>query len=548
MSKENQSCLRFTLEESIWFQNGQEVGELYSLSLDPNVSIEELEQYVIIRGTLDLVGEYKGEPQNGHSEIKDYTQSFLPKTVQRVVPRENGLQEFMHRFPVDITIPYNRINSLEEVNVSIQTFDYLLPENNCLKLSADLLITGIYGEQQHSFSPEDEGNRADSEDVLQPEAFYIPDANDDDETAPMPDELLAGSRFEEAEDDSPDSTIAEDNVYQEALFRLEPVEEQVEEEPAEERLADVQYTQIYETGQYSEESLETEAVEERAEEQNLISGSIIAATNPENVRNEDGSNDAVWPAAQLQGAVEDSSNQDDKVEDGSDLFLPFEAVARKEPVQDETVESPQLEFSRGETTSQAGIHPAGEIQTKPGGQIEEDTTPFYNIPQETTAVSSPQQAGPQLMQEAPASEVQEEEQPVQEVKQAEPVAEEESPVMPMMQVPQVTYGQEKTAAPQSASQDDLAQEQQSNKKADYISLTDLFGHKGEELAKLKICIVQQGDSINTLADRYDVSVQAILNSNDLDPSQDVKEGQVLYIPQLAATGGNRSEKRPVQRR
>ncbi len=143
MSQENESYLRFSLEESVWFQKGQEVAELYSISLDPNVTIQESDQYVFIRGSLDLSGEYK-DSQNGEEE--EFSQTFLPKAVQKVERHLNGLNEFTHRFPVDITIPNNRIASLDEVDVSIQSFDYALPEHNCLKLQADLLITGIYND------------------------------------------------------------------------------------------------------------------------------------------------------------------------------------------------------------------------------------------------------------------------------------------------------------------------------------------------------------------------------------------------------------------
>jgi len=45
----NQSCLRFSLEESVWFQRGQEVAELISISLDPDITIQENDQYVTIK-------------------------------------------------------------------------------------------------------------------------------------------------------------------------------------------------------------------------------------------------------------------------------------------------------------------------------------------------------------------------------------------------------------------------------------------------------------------------------------------------------------------
>ncbi|WP_442595286.1 stage VI sporulation protein D [Neobacillus sp. D3-1R] len=145
MSQGNQSSLRFSLEESVWFQRGQEVEELVSISLDPNITIQESEQYVMIRGSLDLTGEYKR--QSGTTEEEEQWSS-VQKWVQNVEEREEGLCEFSHQFPVDITIPTTRVRDLSEIDVLIDTFDYVLPEKSCLKLTAELNIFGLYGEQE----------------------------------------------------------------------------------------------------------------------------------------------------------------------------------------------------------------------------------------------------------------------------------------------------------------------------------------------------------------------------------------------------------------
>jgi len=74
------------------------------------------------------------------------------------------------------------------------------------------------------------------------------------------------------------------------------------------------------------------------------------------------------------------------------------------------------------------------------------------------------------------------------------------------------------------------------KKRKTASLSrNFFARKEEEdeVARLKVCIVQQGDTIETIAERYDVSVQSILKINDMDMNQDVQTGQVLYIPEPA---------------
>lgn len=154
LSQENQSCLRFSLEESLWFRKGQEVEELVSISLDPDITIQENDQYVTIRGSLELSGEYKSYEASDVSEEEAVTSQ---KFVERVAELEEpGSCEFSHRFPVDITIPNNRIQSIYDIDVLVESFDYSIPERSCLKLSAELTISGLYGNEPVEQQQEEE--------------------------------------------------------------------------------------------------------------------------------------------------------------------------------------------------------------------------------------------------------------------------------------------------------------------------------------------------------------------------------------------------------
>ncbi|MCS0542711.1 stage VI sporulation protein D, partial [Aeromonas veronii] len=142
--------LRFSVEESVWFQKGQEVSELISISLDPDIVIQEHDQYVSIRGALQLTGEYRIDENHSEEEERDFASVRL---VNEVITREDGISELNHRFPVDITIPQDRVQSLDDVYVSIETFDYEIPKRGCLHIIADLAISGIQGVTQ---SPKEE--------------------------------------------------------------------------------------------------------------------------------------------------------------------------------------------------------------------------------------------------------------------------------------------------------------------------------------------------------------------------------------------------------
>ncbi|EEM94192.1 Stage VI sporulation protein D [Bacillus thuringiensis IBL 200] len=137
--------LRFSLKESVWFQKGQEVDELLSISLDPDVEIEELDHEVIVRGQLDLTGEYVARQDDSAYSLRELSPA---KSIDYVETREDGVNELVHSFPLEISIPRNRVKVIEELYVSIEEFDYELKENGCLQLLADISIAGLCDEER----------------------------------------------------------------------------------------------------------------------------------------------------------------------------------------------------------------------------------------------------------------------------------------------------------------------------------------------------------------------------------------------------------------
>ncbi|WP_242785115.1 stage VI sporulation protein D [Bacillus cereus] len=145
--------LRFSLKESVWFQKGQEVEELLSISLDPDVEIEELDHEVIVRGQLDLTGEYVARKDDSAYSLRELSPA---KSIDYVETREDGVNELVHSFPLEISIPRNRVKVIEELYVSIEEFDYELKENGCLQLLADISITGLCDEERGEDEAEEE--------------------------------------------------------------------------------------------------------------------------------------------------------------------------------------------------------------------------------------------------------------------------------------------------------------------------------------------------------------------------------------------------------
>jgi stage VI sporulation protein D len=341
LSQGNQSFLRFSLEESVWFQRGQEVEELVSISLDPNITIQETDQYVTIRGTLDLTGEYKCQ---GVLEESNSQETGVQKWVHSVEEREENFYEFSHRFPVDITLPMYRVRDVSEIDVVIETFDYVLPERSCLKITAELNVSGLYDEQASVVEQEE----ADEEDVY--ELAY---------------------RSQEAEEEAQDTET--DEVY-------EPFE-----------------------------------VEARKEDSFFAEPTLVESSSH-------------------QPAIPEIS------------FAPYRSE-----------------------------QPANQVEV-----VEEEAHPITEEENESVG--------------------------------------EETPVSNPKTITSVV---------------DYVKNKLTNKKS--MSISEFLARKeGEEHASLKVCIVQHGETADSLAERYDVSVQQLLKVNHLEPNQDVYEGQVLYVPSVVS--------------
>ncbi|WJE14545.1 stage VI sporulation protein D [Halobacillus sp. ACCC02827] len=136
-----QNVFSFYLDESIWFKEGQGVRELIGISLEPEISIEELGDVVRLKGTVELAGEYIPTGNTGDPEDAAFTNSV--RIMDHVAPVEGDAYEFRHQFPVEITVPLERVSNLEDVLIDIESFDYELPATRQLRLHAHININGI---------------------------------------------------------------------------------------------------------------------------------------------------------------------------------------------------------------------------------------------------------------------------------------------------------------------------------------------------------------------------------------------------------------------
>ncbi len=445
MSYGNQSYLRFSLEESIWFQKGQEVAELVSISLDPNITIQESDQYVTIKGSLELSGEYIGDDRE--EEELDYFSN--PKFVQSVETREEGVHLFSHHFPVEITIPKNRIQNAFDIDVGVETFDYAFPERSCLKLSADLMITGLYGELQH-------------------ERLHEQDEIEDFEAI---EEINEINEIDEVENDPPvfyTPFEVEARKEPEVESTLNKTESKIDDQLAA-PFRDEEGNAIEDVYEYENEILNREGFLSKSESK--IDDQLVAPLRSEEEN--------------AQEIVCEYENENE--------ILNREEFETKNPD-----ENPN--------------HFEIEVEVEPEKEI---------IPEIIFSAQRKEEQQPSTPEAAVSDELEEE---IEDETNVNMIFEEEEP--------NETENETKTETESSKPKDKKDKgkgDKWKNKKS--LTLSEFFARKEEEThTKLTVCIVQHGDSLNSLSERYEVPVSQLQKVNQLELNQDISEGQVLYIP------------------
>ncbi|GAA0448275.1 hypothetical protein GCM10008934_41090 [Virgibacillus salarius] len=146
MSKDR-PVFSFELNETLYFEKGQEVNEMRGVSLEPDISIHSFNEYISIRGVIELKGDYQKTIQEAEESIE--TENLQSKRYVEVVEDlDEDIAAFSHRFPVEISVPANRVADLNDVSVFIQTFDYELPNPSLFRLYSTIEIHGVNESEQ----------------------------------------------------------------------------------------------------------------------------------------------------------------------------------------------------------------------------------------------------------------------------------------------------------------------------------------------------------------------------------------------------------------
>ncbi|MGD8131409.1 LysM peptidoglycan-binding domain-containing protein [Bacillus inaquosorum] len=616
--------LQFSVEESICFQKGQEVSELLSISLDPDIRVQEVNDYVSIRGSLELTGEYNID-QNKHTE-EFYTDK---RFVEEVRKREDGSAELTHCFPVDITIPKNKVSHLQDVFVFIDAFDYQLTDSRILTIQADLAIEGLLDDtaDKEPEIPLYEAPAAFREEELSEPPIHSALETDADpaEEAIMQDEppelfvsktgLREELETEKAESAPPESVASEPEAREGVKEEAEPAElvvpeaesreeSETEEAEPEPNASEIEIQEIVKAeketpepaaaladvridadspaeaelreGSGAEESpaLEAELQEETAIEEEKAEtpvSSILEYALRQEAQNEEADQSEQAESAlrqeadqpeQAEPVLRQEADQSEQAEpalrqeaDQSEQAEPALRQEKKEADQPEQAEPAlrqeadeasetvteavlSIEESRERKPASAAYaenaeadshHPTNQKASSKEASQEEELAPAYRtfLPEQEDGDSF--YSAPKLLEE----EEQEEESFEIEVRKIPPAEEpEEETPFQSFQLPETSETERKEAdAVPRVTPAAETKESQTKESNNSLYLTKLFTREEDEFSRMKICIVQQEDTIERLCERYEITSQQLIRMNSLALDDELKAGQILYIPQ-----------------
>ncbi|MFD0129294.1 LysM peptidoglycan-binding domain-containing protein [Bacillus subtilis] len=592
--------LQFSVEESICFQKGQEVSELLSISLDPDIRVQEVNDYVSIIGSLELTGEYNID-QNKHTE-EIYTDK---RFVEQVRKREDGSAELTHCFPVDITIPKNKVSHLQDVFVFIDAFDYQLTDSRILTIQADLAIEGLLDDTQDkepeiplyeapaAFREEELSEPPAHSVVEEPGASSAEEAVLQHEPPAEPPELFiskAGLReeleTEKAESEPPESVasepearedvkeeeeseelaVPEKEVRAESVASEPEAREDVKEEEESEELAvpekEVRAESETEESEPEPDPLEIEiqeivkAKKETAEPAAAIADVREEADSPAEteLREHVGAEESPALEAELHS---ETVIAEEKAE--TTVSPNHEYALRQEAQNEEAAQSDQADPALCqeeaepnealENVSEAALSVEDSRETASTVYVENDKADFHfhqktsseeasqeELPEPAYRTFLPEQeeedsfySAPKLLEE----EEQEEESFEIEVRKT-PSAEEPKEETPFqsfqLSESSETERKETDAVPRVAPAAET-KEPQTKESDNSLYLTKLFTKEADEFSRMKICIVQQEDTIERLCERYEITSQQLIRMNSLALDDELKAGQILYIPQ-----------------
>lgn len=493
--------LRFDIYERVHLSE-EVVGiqELEEIELVPSVQVIPLGDQATLRGSLLLSGVYRGDdPQRSSLTLE-------------------------HFIPVEITLPMNRVQSISDIAVEIENFDVDLLSTRTLNINGVLLLRGIEM-VQHEPTP------------WMAEQFTVVHQNEEEEQEASSVGYPWREAEQQADGEERPAEAAEQQVDEEECTS-EAAEQQVDEEErlaeaAEQAVEDVlESVSLYEREQQIERELTGEtavqpeeaaaegSAEETVEEPERFTTPNVSDFTPSSE-----------PPAVEQSEARDTPFAARNSPSNSNFFAyisSLQADKESETEQDYEQES-EAELEQPEEQRVEPIATGAQPEAADGSEWQ---TPFYDygLPSSPAFTSAIPEAAD--LQERIAAERKDKELKVAfnsmkpQAAQAAP-----APYQGFSTIFNVGHVGRTEVQPQ-AEQQELQTSKQPAASGDEVEWKSIFlAHEDHNRAfrKVKLCIVQREETLDTIAERYQMNPRELLLYNRLT-DQTISEGQVIYIP------------------
>jgi len=499
MQDNQEAILTFPVQHSVFLSPDQsEIEQIDEIELTPHIQIKETADEVIVSGYLKLEGKYAGKPpkfpdislDDNEVKVTGYVDSvvFNPFAVDPDDFEDTSeFTSFMEKIPVHIRIARSKIEDVEQIYASIVSFDYDIQSARKLGVFAELALNGVKSEVFTNSSAEQSSE------------------------IPLSFEYAASRKEEEQEEEREEATESNEAPESDEA-RLEETEEEAvkEQEPVEEAEVQPEIEPVaFEQPQESEEQKETPApIQETPasiqeiqtnKDEDKVQAAKIEEENPVSIQ-------------EIRGEEDEAQVQTARVEDAP---VPVQEVtAESQPAREKgtTVDEGQAQIE--DTAELEAEREAASFEAEEGDAVpaeEEGTEPEAEKGGAKVSITlkgtkrDPVTVTTSLLSSYAQREEKTEADPV-DIKRVEEIQEEEPA---------------RSEEPEKA---------EISRKEGALYLTSFMKQDAEKFTRLKMCITQQDETLDGIAEKYSVSPADIAAANGLHTNATVAKGQVLYIP------------------
>lgn len=440
--------LRFDIYERINLtEDLPGIEELEEAELIPHIQVISQQDQATLRGHLLLAGLYKGDTEAGETE-----------------PLE-------HWIPVEITVPLNRVSSLDDIAVEIENFDVDLLSKRSLNITGVLSLKGI-----QAAAP---GAR---DQVWTNEEFTVVHAPEANDMYAGGEQQFAANPYEPYQGGGANAETITPSYFSEAQPRAQESESDARTQQYLASWAEYE-NQIQDT----QDSDRTVSISSTPEAQDTVE---YALHNETEFQSAEPSTPSVWQFERA--AAQPEPQQEEPAAD-----FPGVTERNGEEVQALPVlDSPETEEAQPVFAEEA--EPLEEIEEEVSVQVEEapskpELKVAFNAKNSTTNTAS----GVGFSS--------------------------------LLQSSRTVQDQEQAAR----DEEEAIEESVDAVSSEDVEWKSLFlGNRREEtpFRKVRMCIVQREETLDVIAERYQLTPRELLLYNRMS-EQNVEEGQVLYIPQ-----------------